>query len=72
VKNPGVSICFTEFSFSPFVQYKAGSKGLENETLKGSLSVLKLMPGTYLSQTGNPLSKTEKYKNERKTVRSNP
>jgi len=25
------------------------------ETLKGSLSVLKLIPGTYLSQTGNPL-----------------
>jgi len=23
--------------------------------LKGSLSVLKLMPGTYFSQTGNPL-----------------
>ena len=27
----------------------------KNETLKGSLSVLKLMPGTYFSQTGNPL-----------------
>jgi hypothetical protein len=25
------------------------------KTLKGSLSVLKLMPGTYFNQTGNPL-----------------
>jgi len=33
----------------------AGSRAREKETLKGSLSVLKLMPGTYLSQTGNPL-----------------
>ena len=28
------------------------------DTLKGSLSVLKLMPGTYFSQTGNPLNTT--------------
>lgn len=27
-------------------------------TLKGSLSVLKLIPGTYLSHTGNPLHKS--------------
>jgi hypothetical protein len=30
------------------------------ETLKGSLSCLKLMPGTYLSQTGNPLHMKKK------------
>ena len=28
-------------------------------TLKGPLSVRKLMPGTYLSQTGNPLQRTQ-------------
>lgn len=30
---------------------------IETQTLNGSLSVLKAMPGTYLSQTGNPLRK---------------
>jgi hypothetical protein len=29
-------------------------------TLNGSLSVLKAMPGTYLSQTGNPLHMKKK------------
>jgi len=28
---------------------------IETPTLNGSLSVLKAIPGTYLSQTGNPL-----------------
>lgn len=28
---------------------------MRNVTLKGSLSVLKLMPGTYFNQTGKPL-----------------
>ena len=32
-------------------------------TLKGSLSVLKLMPGTYFSQTGNPLFYKDKMNN---------
>lgn len=30
------------------------------QTLKGSLSVLKLIPGTYFNQTGNPLQKKNK------------
>ena len=38
---------------------------LRNKTLKGSLSVLKLMPGTYLSQTGNPLNITPKKKKKK-------
>lgn len=36
------------FFFFNYFQEKA-------ETLKGSLSALKLMPGTYFSHTGNPL-----------------
>lgn len=36
------------------------SKWNIKETLKGSLSVLKLIPGTYLSQTGNPLAIAKK------------
>ena len=31
------------------------NKSKSKETLKGSLSVLKLIPGTYFNQTGNPL-----------------
>jgi len=41
---------------------------LEGETLKGSLSVLKLMPGTYLSQTGNPLHITREIIEESNTT----
>lgn len=37
--------------------YRLKRHAYEN-TLKGSLSVLKLMPGTYFSQTGNPLQET--------------
>lgn len=36
-------------------------------TLKGSLSVLKAIPGTYFSQTGNPLKLEKKKKTEQKT-----
>ena len=45
---------------------------LRNKTLKGSLSVLKLMPGTYLSQTGNPLNITPKKKKIKKIKKKNP
>lgn len=40
----------------PASQTRSRNCGLPR-TLKGSLSVLKLMPGTYLSQTGKPLHK---------------
>lgn len=33
---------------------------VQNRTLKGALSVLKLIPGTYFNQTGNPLWKNRK------------
>lgn len=35
---------------------------LDIKTLKASLSVLKLIPGTYFNQTGNPLYKKKKKK----------
>lgn len=40
----------------------------ERDTLNGSLSVLKLMPGTYFNQTGNPLKPNTHTKSMSKTI----
>lgn len=35
---------------------------MKDQTLKGPLSVLKLIPGTYFNQTGNPLHRFQEKK----------
>jgi hypothetical protein len=52
-----MSIIIVTFFPLPSFQEIEGSRG--RKTLKGSLSVLKLIPRTYFNQTGNPLYQRE-------------